>query len=262
MSDRRPIIGGNWKMNTTLAGARDLAQAVVQAIGQDGARQADVVLFPPFVSLAGVAGTLGDGPVALGAQDVYHESDGAFTGEISCAMLADCGCGYVLTGHSERRHVIGESDDLVGLKTRAAIASGLHVILCVGELLEEREAGQTDAVNERQLRAALAGLGPDAAPRLTIAYEPVWAIGTGKTATPADAQAAHARIRQVLGELMGDAASTSIRIQYGGSVKPANAAELFGQPDIDGGLIGGASLKAEDFASIVRAACSDPARPR
>ncbi|MEM7622518.1 MAG: triose-phosphate isomerase [Planctomycetota bacterium] len=254
MGDRRPFVGGNWKMNTSRSSAAELARGVVDGAGGavDGC---DVAVCPPFPYLLTVGAVLDElgGGVMLGAQDVYHEAEGAFTGEVSVAMLAECGVKVVLTGHSERRHVIGEPDELINLKTRASLDGGLHCILCVGETIEQREGGETDAVNERQLRAGLAGISAEQMSSVTIAYEPVWAIGTGKTATPADAQAAHAAIRGVLGALYGADVAGATRIQYGGSVKPGNAEELFGQPDIDGGLIGGAALKAGDFSAIVAA---------
>ena len=195
-----------------------------------------------------------DAPIALGAQDAYFQRDGAFTGEVSLAMLADCGVTHVLTGHSERRHVIGESDELVGKKTQAVLDAGLTCVLCIGETLGQREAGDTDAVNERQARAALAAVTPDHFERLIIAYEPVWAIGTGRTATPGDAQAAHASIRALLADMFDQPIADATRIIYGGSVNAENAGELFAQPDIDGGLIGGASLDADNFTVICRAA--------
>ncbi len=253
MSERRIFVGGNWKMNTDQAGATELARGVVDGLADAGS--VDVAVFPPFPYLVTVASVLRErgGSVMLGAQDIYHQPDGAFTGEVSAAMLKDCGVQAVLVGHSERRHVIGETDELIALKTRAVLDAGLHCVLCVGEKEEERDAGQTDAVNERQIRSALAGLSAEQMGRVTIAYEPVWAIGTGKTATPADAQDAHANIRALLREMFGEATANAVRIQYGGSMKPANAAELLAQPDIDGGLIGGASLKAADFCAIVKA---------
>lgn len=253
MSERRPFIGGNWKMNTDQAGATELARAVVDGLADTGS--VDVAVFPPFPYLLTVASVLRErgATVMLGAQDIYHQPDGAFTGEVSASMLKDCGVQAVLVGHSERRHVLGETDDLIALKTRAVLDAGLHCVLCVGEKEDERDAGHTDAVNERQIRSALADLTPAHMQRVTIAYEPVWAIGTGKTATPADAQDAHAKIRALLAQMFGEATAASVRIQYGGSMKPANAAELLAQPDIDGGLIGGASLKASDFCAIVKA---------
>ena len=256
---RKPFVGGNWKMNTHRGSAIDLAAAVADAFARDSlAPRCDAAIFPPFVYLAAVRDALHarQSPVMLGAQNCSSEPDGAFTGEVSLAMLKDCGVQVVLTGHSERRHIFGETDDVVNRKTRAVLDAGLACILCVGEKLDQREAGQTDAVNERQLRAGLAGVDAQAliSARLTIAYEPVWAIGTGKNATPADAQDAHAKIRRVISALFNPAAAAAVRIQYGGSAKPNNAAELMAQPDIDGGLIGGASLKAADFVAICRAA--------
>lgn len=243
-------------MNTNRAEAQNLTRGVVD--GLVGTQGVEVALFPPYPYLLAVGSIIRErgSSIKLGAQDVYHEADGAFTGEISVAMLKDCGVSVVLTGHSERRHVIGEGENLVGKKTLAALAGGLECILCVGEKLEEREAGNTDMVNSEQVRLGLREVPPEYVDRLTIAYEPVWAIGTGRTASPADAQDAHKKIRGVLAELYGDNVANRIRIQYGGSVKGTNARELFAQPDIDGGLIGGASLKAPEFTSIVRAAAA------
>lgn len=260
MSKRTRIIGGNWKMNLNRGEAHALARGVGSALA--GKSGVEVVLFPAFIHLAEVAAVLRSIPtnqVKLGAQDFYHQPNGAFTGEVSLSQLTDIGVKVVLIGHSERRHVLGESDVLINKKVRAALAAGMEVILCVGETLEQREAGQTDAVNMAQTLFGLAGVTAEQMARVTIAYEPVWAIGTGKTATAADAQAAHARIRSCLefgvfnGGATGHAVAAATRIQYGGSVKGSNAKELFGQPDIDGGLIGGASLKAEDFLAIVNA---------
>lgn len=251
MSQRITFVGGNWKMNTNRAGAEALARDVAGAVL---GTEAEVAVFPPFPYLLPVAQTLGGSGVVLGAQDVYHQPDGAFTGEISVAMLTDCGVGAVLAGHSERRHVIGEDDRAVNRKVLATIAGGMTSVLCVGETLEQREAGETDEVNERQTRLGLAGVSAGDMARVVIAYEPVWAIGTGRTATPGDAQDAHVKIRGVISQLYGDAVARSVRIIYGGSMKPDNAEALMAQPDIDGGLIGGASLKAGDFGAIVRAA--------
>jgi triosephosphate isomerase len=254
-SGRTPIVAGNWKMNLTRGEAIALARAVASATkGMDAVER---VIFPAAVHLDAVRGGLaevGGGGVQVGAQNAWHEGNGAFTGEISTAMLTDLDCGWLLTGHSERRHVIGESDELVNAKTRAGLEAGLRVILCIGETLDQLEAGETDAVNERQLRAGLKDVSHDALNRLVIAYEPVWAIGTGKTATPEDAQAAHHAARTVLEDLYGQQPATALRMLYGGSVKPDNARELFSQPDIDGGLIGGASLKADSFVEICGAA--------
>ncbi len=256
MPERRPFVGGNWKMNTHASSAAALAQQVASGVGIDSG--AEVAIFPPFVYLdrVGAALTKTGSHVALGAQNCFHEPDGAYTGEISLTMLKDIGVKTVLTGHSERRHALGESDELVGSKTAAVVNAGLLCLLCVGEQLEERKAGATDAVNERQLRAGLADVSAGSMEQLVIAYEPVWAIGTGLTATPQDAQAAHAQIRVVLEDLYDVSIASRVRVLYGGSVKPGNAGELFSAPDIDGGLIGGASLNAADFLAIVAAAGS------
>lgn len=254
---RVPIVGGNWKMTTTGATGMALAESVADSVGAHGvAGGCQVAVFPPCVYLREIGEMLraSESSVLLGAQDVYFEHDGAFTGEVSVNMLRDCGVRIVLAGHSERRHVIGETDQIVNRKTRAVLDAGLMCILCVGETLGQREAGQTDEVNERQIVEGLSGVKPEQMERVVIAYEPVWAIGTGRTATPADAQDAHDKIRRVLSHLYGPAIARATRIQYGGSVKGSNAPDLFGQPDIDGGLIGGASLKADEFMTIVRAA--------
>lgn len=256
MSPRRPFIGGNWKMNTNRQTAAELTRAVVDGLA--GYRQVETAIFPPFPYLLAVKNILRErgATVKLGAQDVYFEPDGAFTGEVSVDMLRDCGVEVVLCGHSERRHVLGEGDGLVNRKVRAVLGGGLECVLCCGETLDERLAGATDSVNERQLRAGLDDVTGEQIARLTIAYEPVWAIGTGKTATPQDAQAAHQRIRALLALLYGEEIARRTRIQYGGSLKPSNAADLFAQPDVDGGLVGGASLKAQEFVPIVRAAAA------
>lgn len=240
-------------MNTGLAGARTLARDVAARVAE--LPGVEVAIFPPFPYLLAVAEVISaSSNIRLGAQDFYFKPDGAYTGEVSLAMLKDCGVRIVLAGHSERRHILRESDELVGDKTAAALTAGFDCILCIGETLDERQAGRTDEVNARQLRAGLKAVPAAAMPLLTIAYEPVWAIGTGKTATPADAQDAHAKIRGLLSDLYSPTIAAVTRIQYGGSVKASNAAELFAQPDIDGGLIGGASLNAPEFAEIVRAA--------
>jgi len=257
---RTHFVGGNWKMNTNHTSAAKLAGDLVGEL-HDQAEGVEIAVFPPFPYLITVGQKLlGSGldHIKLGAQDVSQHPDGAFTGEVSAAMLLDCGVKVVLVGHSERRHVIGETDAVVNAKLKAALAAGLDVILCVGETLEQREAGQTDRVNKTQITAGLKGVSAAQMPRVTIAYEPVWAIGTGKTATPEDAQNAHKAIRDLLAELYSGHIAEATRIQYGGSMKPGNAAELVAQPDIDGGLIGGASLKPEDFARIVQAAAASP----
>ncbi len=249
--DRKPFIAGNWKMNTNSAGAAELSAALVERIGAVAA--VDVAVCPPFVHLAVVGELLRPSKIALGAQDVFYENDGAFTGEISAAMLVDVGCRYVICGHSERRHVIGETDELVNRKLLKCLTEGLLPILCVGELLSERQAGETRDVVSRQVRLGLEGLSGADAGKVTIAYEPVWAIGTGAVATVDQAQEVHKMIRALLAELYDTPTAEGVRIQYGGSVKPGNAAELLACKDIDGCLVGGASLKADDFAAIVQA---------
>ncbi len=252
MATRTPIVGGNWKMNTNRASATALGRAVASAVGSLAG--IEVVLFPPFPYLLEVGKAIEGSRLLLGAQDVSCEPDGAFTGEVSATMLRDCGCTWTLVGHSERRHVIGEGDDLVNRKALAALTAGLKVVLCIGETRAQREAGQTDAVNQRQLTAGLRGVTREQMRGVVIAYEPVWAIGTGLTATPEDAQAAHAAVRATLGRLFDSPTAAATRIQYGGSMKPGNAAGLMKMADVDGGLIGGASLNAEDFGAIVQAA--------
>ena len=249
---RTKFVCGNWKMHKTQAEARALVHALAPLVA-DLAGKVQVAVAPSFTSLAAAAEALKGTGLELAAQDVHWEAQGAFTGEISAAMLADSGCRHGIVGHSERRQLFGETDETVRKKVGALLAAGVRPIVCVGELLAEREAGRTLEVVGRQVRGALAGLPPGAVASLTVAYEPVWAIGTGKTATTAQAQEVHAAIRALLRELAG-AAADQVRIQYGGSVKADNAAELMSQPDVDGALVGGASLKADDFAKIVRGA--------
>ncbi|HOD80890.1 MAG TPA: triose-phosphate isomerase [Phycisphaerae bacterium] len=248
---RKLFIAGNWKMNTTRSGAIELARAVAVEVGSQD--QVDVAVCPPLVYLADVGAAIAGSRVALGAQNAYFENEGAFTGEVSIRMLQDVGCRYVILGHSERRHLLGESDEIVNRKVLKALSDGIDVILCVGELLEQREAGQTMDVVQRQVRIGLEGVSQTVMAKVTIAYEPVWAIGTGRVATPAQAQEVHAAIRELVGKLYGAQTAAATRIQYGGSVKASNAAELLAQEDIDGALVGGASLKATEFAGIVRA---------
>ena len=253
MAQRTPFVGGNWKMNANLASAVELADEVVA--GCAGLVQhCDIAVCPPFPYLLPVGKTLGHSSILLGAQDVYFEPDGAFTGEVSAEMLVDLNVSVVLCGHSERRHILGEDDHIVNLKARAALDAGLWVILCVGETLEQRESGQTDSINLTQLRAGLDDVPIEQMRQITIAYEPVWAIGTGKNALPEDAEAVHRLLRAELAQLYDESVAESVRIQYGGSVKANNALQLFSQPNIDGGLIGGASLKSDEFISIVKAA--------
>ena len=248
---RKPIVAGNWKMNKTRAEATALIAGIKAEVA--GINAADIVVCVPFTDLD-VAGQAVKGTnIALGAQNMHWADKGAFTGEISAAMLKELGVTYVIIGHSERRQYFGETDVTVNKRTKTALVAGLKPMVCVGETLAEREAGQMTQVVERQVRAGLAGLSGADWDKLVIAYEPVWAIGTGKTAPTAQAQEVHAFIRKLLGELAG-AAAAQIRIQYGGSMKPDNAKDLMSQPDIDGGLIGGASLEAKSFADIVRGA--------
>ena len=240
-------------MHTDLAVAVELADDVVAGC-EAYIDQCDVVIFPPFPYLQAVGRTLGHHGIALGAQNLWHTDNGPYTGEVSADMLLDLNCTHVIIGHSERRQVIGESDDLINLKLRKALAAGLHAILCVGETLEQRQGGWTDQVNIRQLQAGLDGIAAASLENLTIAYEPVWAIGTGNNATPDDAENAHDVIRQTLADLYDPAHAATIRVQYGGSVKPSNADALATRPNVDGFLVGGASLIAGDFTQIVRAA--------
>jgi len=249
---RKKFIAGNWKMFTTAASAEQLANAVVKGLGSESRFTAAVC--PPFPYLERVANVVRGSPVGLGAQNLYPEKEGAFTGEVSPTMLVDLGCRYVIVGHSERRHKLRESDSFINRKVQAALVAGLSVILCVGETLEEREADQTEKVLDTQVTKGLAGVSAEALQRLVLAYEPVWAIGTGRNATPDQAQQAHAFLRRRVGELCGAEAAASLIIQYGGSVKPDNAAQLLHQPDVDGALVGGASLQAEPFLAIARAA--------
>jgi triosephosphate isomerase len=251
---RKPFIAGNWKMNTDSRTSVQLAECIASGSLEVAGHRATVAVFPPFVYLQSVARALSASSVAVGAQDVYCQSNGAFTGEVSPSMLKDIGCTYVLCGHSERRHVIGETDGLINKKVAAAISGGLLPILCVGELLSEREASQTKEVVTRQLRNGLAGLTAEKVSALTIAYEPVWAIGTGRTATPQQAQEVQNLVRNLIAEMYDGQLAEEIRILYGGSVKPGNSAELMSEQDIDGLLVGGASLNVDDFLSIIRSA--------
>jgi triosephosphate isomerase len=248
---QRKLIAGNWKMNTDRAGAVALAKGIVAGAGQH--KGVDLLVCPPAVYLAAVGEAVAGSSVALGAQNMYHEANGAFTGELSAAMLKDVGCNYVILGHSERRHILKETDADVNKKTLAALAAGLVPIVCMGELLSEREAGQTATVIKTQFDGSLAGVSAEQIENLVIAYEPVWAIGTGKVATPEQAEEVHADLRRLLVERYNDRSSAKVRILYGGSVKASNAGELLRQPNIDGALVGGASLKAEEFLGIAAA---------
>jgi triosephosphate isomerase (TIM) len=249
---RKPIVAGNWKMNRTSDEAETLARGVVDAVlGADGV---DVVVCPPHTALERVSGAVKGSSVGLGAQNMHWEAEGAYTGEVSGAMLLTCGCEYVILGHSERRQYFGETDQTVNKRLKTALDVGLKPIVCVGETLEERKSEVTDQVVRKQVTGGLEGILANEAQTLVLAYEPVWAIGTGLTATPDQADAVHGLIRQVLVDLYDETVAQSVRIQYGGSMKPDNAADLLGQPNIDGGLIGGAALDADSFAAIVKAA--------
>ena len=247
---RKPFIAGNWKMNMDRESAAALASGLATEL--KGVDTVDVAVCPPFVYLQGVANELSSSNIALGSQNVYFEEKGAFTGETSCQMLKDVCCTYAIIGHSERRHVMGECDGLINKKVHAALSSGILPILCVGELLEERESEKTTAVVTEQIKKGLDGIDAEKVLAVTIAYEPVWAIGTGKTATSAQAQEVHAMIRGLLAEIYDDSVAQQIRIQYGGSAKPSNTAELMACPDVDGLLVGGASRKVEDFSAMIK----------
>lgn len=249
---RRPLVAGNWKMNLTRDSAVALARGIAEKCQNAGG--VDVAVCPPFVYLDAVRSTLQGSAVRLGAQNMYHEPEGAFTGEISGKMLVDVGCTYVILGHSERRHILGETDQQINRKLLATLAQRLTPILCVGETLEEREAGKTQSVIHNQFAASLAELSPDQVGQIVIAYEPVWAIGTGRNATPQQAEEVHADLRRLLESRYNAKVASIVRIQYGGSVKPENAADLLSQPNIDGALVGGASLKVDSFLGIIAAA--------
>ncbi len=249
---RKKIVAGNWKMNKTTAEARELAAAVKQSLAQS--QDVDVVLCPPCTALQAVGAVIAGSRIALGGQNMFWEKSGAYTGEISPDMLVELQCRYVILGHSERRQYFNETDDGVNRKAKAALAAGLRPIVCVGETLAQRQGNQTKDVVGTQVRASLAGLGEAGWRETVVAYEPVWAIGTGMTASPEQAQEVHEYIRQLLTEMAGAAVAQGMRLQYGGSVKAANARELFQKPDIDGGLIGGAALDAKSFIAIVEGA--------
>jgi triosephosphate isomerase len=250
MSLRRTIIAGNWKMNMDHIEGASLAADI--AAGLKGKKPAcEIVLFPPFTTLPAVMGVIAGSVIAAGAQDLWYEENGAFTGEISAGMIYNLGCRYVLVGHSERRHVIGEKPDILSKKLRAALSGGLIPVYCVGETLDERESGSASEVVTGQIREVLSGLSGEEMGRTVIAYEPVWAIGTGRTATPDDAGSMHGIIRGMISDMFGAGAAGETPILYGGSVKPGNAAQLLEMEDIDGALVGGASLDASSFLGIV-----------
>ncbi len=247
-----PVIAGNWKMFKTVGEAVDFVRELANRVS--GVHGVEMVVCPPFTALAAVAGQLRDlgAGIAVGAQNMYWENEGAYTGEVAPGMLKEIGCRYVILGHSERRQYFGETDAMVNKKVLAALAHDLIPIVCVGERLEERESGTTEAVVRKQVEDSLAGLSALQVAKLVVAYEPVWAIGTGRTASASDAQQVNEYIRGLLRSLFGEAAAQAVRIQYGGSVKPSNAAELMAQPDIDGALVGGASLEVDSFTDIIR----------
>ena len=254
---RQKFVAANWKMHTTAVEAKRLARAVVDGKGIED--RVTVAICPPFPYLAIVGEILEGSRVALGAQNLYPEKEGAFTGEVSPTMLLDLGCKCVILGHSERRHKLGESDAFINQKVRVALAAGLDVIFCLGETQQQRDADQTEAVLDRQLIQGLAGVSADTLWRLTIAYEPVWAIGRpGHGATPEQAQEAHTVIRRRFAQVFNEKSAETLVIQYGGSVKPDNAAALLSRPGVDGALIGGASLHADQFLAIVRAGIREP----
>jgi triosephosphate isomerase len=249
---RTPFVVGNWKLHKTIAESLALVTELKNQLG--AVKGVAVGVAPVFTAIHAVAKRLEGSAIAVCAQDCHWEAKGAWTGEVSAGMLGDAGASWVIVGHSERRQFFGDTSECVGKKARAVLAAGLGAIVCVGEVLAERDAGRTLTVVDEQLDGALAGIDATSAARLVIAYEPVWAIGTGRTATPAQAQEVHAHIRKRLAERLGGAAGDAIRIQYGGSVKPSNAEALMAEPDIDGALVGGASLEAADFVAIVKAA--------
>lgn len=249
---RRPFIAGNWKMNMDRAGAVALAAAVAERAADFPA--VEIAVCPPSVYLEAVARAIDGSAVGLGGQNMYHEPKGAFTGELSAAMLLDVGCRYVILGHSERRQYFGETDELIHRKVVAALGAGLTPIVCLGELLAEREAGRTLEVIRRQFEGSLGGLSAEQMRRVVVAYEPVWAIGTGKVATTEQAEEVHLDLRKIMADRYNREVAESVRIQYGGSVSSENAADLLAQPNIDGALVGGASLKADSFLKIIAAA--------
>jgi triosephosphate isomerase len=252
MASRTPIVAGNWKMNLDRVAAANLAAAVAER--QENAAGVQLVLCPPAVYLSVVGETIASRPgVGLGGQNMSDKASGAYTGEVAPSMLVDLGCGYVILGHSERRTLFGETDAAVNAKAKAALGAGLVPIVCVGETLSEREGGRTAEVVSGQIRGSLAGIAGEDLARTVVAYEPVWAIGTGRVATPEQAQEVHALIRRLIAEAAGEAIASRVRIQYGGSVKPDNADVLAACADIDGALVGGASLKADDFLAIAAA---------
>ncbi|OGU34916.1 MAG: triose-phosphate isomerase [Ignavibacteria bacterium GWB2_35_6b] len=250
---RKKVVAGNWKMNNDLSQSVNLISEIKNAItGKE--LNAEVIICPPFTSLETASALVKDTNVKLGAQNMYYEESGAYTGEISASMLKSVGCEYVILGHSERRAIFGESDEVINKKIKKALSSGLKPIFCIGETLEERESGVTNKIIERQVRNGLTGISTEELESIIVAYEPVWAIGTGKTATPEQAQEVHKFIRNLIKELYSSNSAENLTIQYGGSVKADNAKSLLSQPDIDGALVGGACLKADSFFDIIKSA--------
>ncbi len=249
---RRPIIAGNWKMNNTIKEAVELVNGLKRSL--DGIDSVDIIVAPPFTALSDVNELIMDSNIKLCAQNVYWQEKGAFTGEVAPAMLKDAGCDYVIVGHSERRQYFNETNETVNKRLKSALSAGLRVIVCIGEVLEEREQGKAFDVIKSQLQGALEGLSGQEMKKVIIAYEPVWAIGTGKTATPEQAQEVHKHIRGLLQDTFDSETASETRIQYGGSVKPENIKELMRKEDVDGALVGGASLKIEPFSAIVKGA--------
>jgi len=249
---RKKVIAGNWKMNMDLHQSQKLVSEIINGLGKDN--KANVIVCPPFTSLSEVDVLLKGTQIKLGAQNLYYEENGAFTGEISADMLKSVGCEYVILGHSERRVIFNESNDLINKKIKTALAKGLKPIFCIGELLNQREKGETMQIVSRQVEKGLEGIAAEQMKNIIIAYEPVWAIGTGKTATPEQAQEVHSFIRELVAKKYSSSVSENIVIQYGGSVKPDNARELLSQKDIDGALVGGACLKADSFLGIIASA--------
>lgn len=249
---RGKLVMGNWKMNTRLSEAVELASSVRKALSPGDLSKVSVVLFPPFIHIHEVITAVKGSGIGVGGQNASYEKSGAFTGEVAPGMLKDAGCGFVILGHSERRHVFGESDEVVNKKIKASLAEGLVCVFCVGEKLDEREAGRTEEVIRRQVEKGLSGIDASGAARIVVAYEPVWAIGTGRNATAAQAQEVHAFIRGLVRKAYGDGIASAMLIAYGGSVKAENSKEIITQPDVDGALVGGASLVAGGFVNIVR----------
>jgi triosephosphate isomerase len=249
---RRKIIAGNWKMNNDISESQKLVSGIINGLGKNS--HCDVIVCPPFTSLAEVSSLIKNTQIKLGAQNMFYEDSGAFTGEVSAFMLKSVGCEYVILGHSERRTIFGETDEVINKKIKKAIQSGLKVIFCIGESLSQRENGTTNEIVKSQIFKGLEGITEEEMKSVIIAYEPIWAIGTGKTATPAQAQEVHLFIRELVAEIYSSSVSENLIIQYGGSVKPDNARELLSQRDIDGALVGGACLKADSFLTIIAAA--------